>query len=68
MSTIVNTSGRLHSGFLRILFLQAHGKTDRFVAASGVHPPQDNRGGFNYHRVAFSSLIKAKTDSILAKA
>ncbi len=30
MSTIVSTSGRLHSEFVRILFLQAHRETDRF--------------------------------------
>ncbi len=30
MSVIVNTSGRLHSDFVRILFLQAHRETDRF--------------------------------------
>ena len=36
MSTIVSTSGRLHSEFVRLLFLQAHRETDRFFAASGV--------------------------------
>ncbi len=33
---IVSTSDRLHSEFIRILFLQAHRETDRFFAASGV--------------------------------
>ena len=37
MSTIVSTSGRLHSEFVRLLFLQTHRETDRFFAASGVH-------------------------------
>jgi hypothetical protein len=36
MSTIASTSGRLHSEFVRLLFLQAHRETDRFFAASGV--------------------------------
>ncbi len=36
MSAIVSTSGRLHSEFIRILFLQAHRETDRFFADSGV--------------------------------
>ncbi len=36
MPTIASTSGRLHSEFVRILFLQAHRETDRFFAASGV--------------------------------
>ena len=33
---IASTSGRLHSEFIRLLFLQAHRETDRFFAASGV--------------------------------
>jgi hypothetical protein len=36
MPTIASTSGRLHSEFIRILFLQAHRETDRFFEASGV--------------------------------
>jgi hypothetical protein len=31
------TSGRLHSDFSWLLFLQAHRETDRFFAASGVY-------------------------------
>jgi hypothetical protein len=33
--TIASTSGRLHSEFIRILFLRNHRETDRFFAASG---------------------------------
>jgi hypothetical protein len=33
---IASTSDRLHSEFVRLLFLQAHRETDRFFAASGV--------------------------------
>ena len=36
MPIIVSTSGRLHSEFVWLLFLQAHRETDRFFAASGV--------------------------------
>ncbi len=36
MPAIVSTSGRLHSEFIRILFLQPHRETDRFFAVSGV--------------------------------
>ena len=36
MSGIPSTSDRLHSEFIRLLFLQAHRETDRFFAASGV--------------------------------
>ena len=68
MPAIVSTSGRLHGEFERILVLQAHRGTDRFFAASRVQLAQDDRGGFHYRRAAFSSLIKAKTGSILANA
>ena len=36
MSAIVGKNGRLHSDFIRLLFLQAHRETDRFFAVSGV--------------------------------
>jgi hypothetical protein len=40
MSTIASTSGRLHSEFIRLLFLRAHRETNRFVSASGVQSAQ----------------------------
>ena len=36
MSTIVSTSGRLHSEFVLLLFLQVHRETDPFLTVSGV--------------------------------
>ena len=36
MSGIPSTSGRLHSEFVCLLFLQTHRKTDRFFEPSGV--------------------------------
>ncbi len=36
MPAIASTAGRLHCEFVRLLFLQAHRETDRFLAASGV--------------------------------
>ncbi len=36
MPAIASTSGRLHSEFVRLLFLQDHRETDRFFTASGV--------------------------------
>jgi hypothetical protein len=70
MSDIASTSGRLHSDFIRLLFLQAHRETDRFFAASGVQLAQSNTsGGFlHFRRAAFSSLLKSRVGSILAKA
>jgi hypothetical protein len=36
MTVITITSGRLHSEFIRLLFLQTHRETDSFYPASGV--------------------------------
>jgi hypothetical protein len=36
MSTIPSTSGRLHSEFVGLLFLQTHRETDHFFGDSGV--------------------------------
>jgi hypothetical protein len=63
-----STSGRLHSEFIRLLFLQVHRETDRFFAASGVQLAQSTRGLFHFRRAAFSSHLKAKVGSTLAKA
>ena len=40
MTVIPSTSGRLHSEFIRLLFLQTHRETDRFFATSGVQLAQ----------------------------
>jgi hypothetical protein len=55
MLAIASTSGRLHSEFIRLLFLQDHRETDRFFAASGVQLAQTNSGPFHFLRTAFSS-------------
>ena len=68
MPTIASTSGRLHSEFVLLLFLQAHRETDRFFAASGVQLAQSDRGQFHFKRAAFSSQLKSKVGNILAKA
>ena len=68
MPAIASASGRLHSEFIRLLFLQAHRETDRFFAASGVPSAQPDRGFFHYRRAAFFSNLKSKTGSLLAKA
>ncbi len=65
---ISSTSGRLHSEFVRLLFLQTHRETDRFFAASGVLSIQSDRGFFHYHRAAFSIQLKSKVGLDLAKA
>ena len=68
MTAIVGTSVRLHSEFIRLLFLQSHRETDRFFAASGVQSAKHDRGFFHFRRAAFSSILKAKCGNILAKA
>ena len=65
MPTIPSTSERLHSEFIRLLFLQAHRETDRFFAASGVQLAQSTRGLFHFRHAAFSSQLKAKVCSTL---
>ncbi len=69
MPAIASTSGRLHSEFVRLLFLQAHRETDRFFAASGVQSEQSTSGGFfHFRRAAFSSGLKSKVGLALTKA
>ncbi len=49
MTVIASTSGRLHSEFVRLLFIQSHRETDRFFAffaASGVQIAQTDRDEF----------------------
>jgi hypothetical protein len=49
MPVIAGTNGRLHSDFIRLLFLQAHRETDRFFAVSGVQSAQSNLGATFFH-------------------
>ena len=68
MPAIASTSGRLHSEFVRLLFLQAHRETDRFFAASGVQLAQSDRGYFHFRRAAFLAQLKSRVGLTLAKA
>ncbi len=68
MPAIASTSGRLHSEFVRLLFLQAHRETDRFFAASGVQSTQSTSGFFHFRRAAFLQQLKSKVGLALAKA
>ncbi len=67
MPAIASTSGRLHSEFVRLLFLQSHRETDRFFAASGVQLAQTNRDQFHFRRAAFWSQLKSKVGLTLDK-
>ena len=55
MPAIASTSRRLHSEFIRLLFLQTHRETDRFFADSGVQHAKSNRGQFRFKRAEFFS-------------
>jgi hypothetical protein len=65
--TMASTSGRLHSEFVRLLFLQTHRETDRFFTASGVQSAQSSSEFFHFRRAAFLQQIKSKVDLVLAK-
>ena len=68
MTGITSTSGRLHSEFVRLLFLQDHRETDRFFATSGVQLAQTDRAQFHFHRAAFSVQLKSRVGLTLSKA
>jgi hypothetical protein len=68
MPAIASTSGRLHSEFVRLLFLQDHRETDRFFTGSGVQSAQTQRGMFHFRRAAFSSGLKSKVGLTLDKS
>ncbi len=53
MTHITSTSDRLHSEFVRLLFLQTHRETDRFFAVSGVLSAQSDRGFLHHPRGFF---------------
>jgi hypothetical protein len=64
--SMTSTSGRLHSEFVRLLFLQVHRETDRFFAGSGVQSAQST-SVFHFRRAAFLQQLKSKVGLSLAK-
>ena len=68
MPDMASTSGRLHSEFVRLLFLQSHRETDRFLTGSGVHLAQSNSGLFHFHRTVVSVQLKSRVGLVLAIA
>ncbi len=67
MPAIPGTNGRLHSDFIRLLFLQVHRETDRFFAVSGVQSAQSNLGDtcFHFRRTAVLNQLKSKCGLLL---
>jgi hypothetical protein len=68
LSDMVSTSGRLHSEFVLLLFLQDHRETDRFFSTSRVQVVQSTSDQFHYRRTTFSSQFKSKITNILVKS
>jgi hypothetical protein len=68
MPAITSTSGRLHGDFVRLLFLQDHGKLTAFFADSGVQSAQSTSVQFHFRRTAFLQHLKGKVGLALAKA
>ena len=68
MTAVTSTSGRLHSEFVRLLFLQAHRETDRFFASSGVQLEKSDRGYFYFRPVSFLAQFKSRVGLTLAKS
>jgi hypothetical protein len=67
MTDIVITSGRLHSEFIRLLFLQAPRETDSFFVTSGVQLVQSTSGLFHFRNAVFSVTLNSKVGSTLVK-
>ena len=70
MPPMAGTNGRLHSDFIRLLFLQAHRETDRFFAVSGVQSAQSNLGAtcFHFRRATVLNQLKSECGLLLGKA
>ena len=64
---IPSMSVRLHSEFVRLLFLQTHRETDRFFETSGVQFVQHDRRLFHFRHATFSTQLKTKVGSTLVK-
>ncbi len=67
MTAIASTSGRLHSEFVRLLFLQTHRETDLFFASSGVQVEQTDRGLFHFRHATFDQQLKSRVVLALAQ-
>ncbi len=65
---LVCTSRRLHSEFVRLLFLQAHRETDLFFATSGVQLVYSTNGLLHFRPVVSSTQLKSKVGNTLVKA
>ncbi len=67
---LFGTNGRLHSDFIRLLFLRSHRETDHLFAVSGIQSGQSNLGTtcFHFRRTAVLNQLKSQSGLLLAKA
>ena len=62
------TSNRMHSEFLRLIFLQAHRETEAHFTAAGVPSERNQSESFRFKRAAFHQGLKSKVGLAAAKA
>jgi hypothetical protein len=68
LPTIFNTSTRMHSEFLRLLFLQAHREIEAHFTATGMPSQRNQSDSFRFKRAAFYQSLKSKVGLAAAKA
>jgi hypothetical protein len=56
-----------HGEFWRLLFLQAHRKTEAHLTATGMPSQQNNKDAFRVRRAAFDQSLKSKVGLAAAK-
>ena len=68
LPAIMSTSTRMHGGFLRLLFLQAHRETGAHFTAAGISSQRNQSHSFRFNRAAFYQSLKSKVGLAAAKA
>jgi len=68
LPAIVSTCTRMHGEFLRLLFLQAHRKTEAHFTAAGMSSQTNNSEALRFKRAAFYIGLKSKVGLAAAKA
>ena len=68
LPAIVSTSTRMHSEFLRLLFLQAHRETEAHFTAAEMPSQRNQSDSFRFKRAAFYQSLKSKVGLAAAKA
>jgi hypothetical protein len=58
----------MHGEFLRLLFLQAHRKTEAHFLAAGMSSQRNQSHSFRFKRAAFYQSMKSKVGLAAAKA